>query len=81
MAIVLLLTGCTVKHEVTTGVTHEYGVEAFCDFQTIATNFWVEIVRDNRTGCLYAKQGYGMVPIMKPDGTCLTYIEWKEGVK
>ena len=36
---------------------------------------------DRNSDVLYLKQGYGLSPIMKPDGTCLTLTEWKESRK
>lgn len=41
-----------------------------------------EIYVDRNTDVLYyvynpITQKYGITPIMKPDGTCLTYTEWK----
>ena len=54
---------------------------AFCDMKVVARKEFTEILVDLNTNVLYYTQHsgyqYGITPIMKADGTCLTYNEWK----
>ena len=85
----LLLTSCTKPYVPTessgqviaTAVYKEFTTDSFCYLKVLASNFSEVVYVDLHTGCLYIKKGYGMSPIMKPDGTCLTYEEWKENRK
>ena len=60
----------------------EYEVSDFCDLRKLCYKdcYWVWV--DLKTDILYLTYdgGYrfGITPIMKPDGTCLTLSEWKE---
>lgn len=62
-------------------------VESFIDLETIVENSGTfttnqYVYRDRHTDILYFRftDGYkgGITPIAKPDGTFLTYKEWKE---
>ena len=58
-------------------------VSSFCDMVVIVKDGDSRIWMDKNTGVLYYVSGYGVAitAIMKPDGTCLTFDEWKEKVK
>ena len=81
--VMLLLSACSVRHEISGNyqlsepVVRTYTVKDFCHFESMASNFNQTIYVDRFTGCLYISYGSGMVAIMEPDGTCLTYDEWK----
>lgn len=51
------------------------------DHNTFLTGSPATIYRDKYTDVLYAAWGFGnaytVTPIMKPDGSCLTYKEWQ----
>lgn len=49
----------------------------FIDFEVIVDKGRY-ILRDKYTDVLYVEDVYRLSPIMKADGTCLTYTEWKE---
>ena len=94
LACIFCLTACTktVYVDSETGnpakiVNNKVQVESFVNFEIVAedasfTGSVYYILRDRNTDVLYYKyiDGYkcGITPIMKPDGTCLTYKEWKE---
>lgn len=93
LACALCLTACTktvyVDSETGRPVNVEskkIQVESFIDFETIASSsgFFTSqyVYRDRHTDILYLRfgEGYqgGITPIAKPDGTFLTYKEWKE---
>ena len=93
LACVFCLTACTktvyVDSENGTPskvVNNRAQVESFVNFEIVAADETLTTVcyiyRDLYTDVLYYKyiDGYkgGITPIMKSDGTCLTYKEWKD---
>lgn len=66
-------------NEVTPAVV--YHPSDFCNFRVIARKEFNEVLIDLNTEVLYytthSGYQYGITPIMKADGTCLTYTEWK----
>ena len=56
-------------------------VHDFCNLKLIVRTGLRCVYIDTLSDVLYygevAGNGYGLMPIMKPNGTCLTYSEWK----
>ena len=56
-------------------------VKDFCDLKLIVRTGLTCVYVDILTDVLYygevAGNSYGLMPIMKPNGTCLTFSEWK----
>lgn len=50
----------------------------FIDFEYIVDKGSRFILRDKYTDVLYVEDVHRLSSIMKADGTCLTYTEWKE---
>lgn len=93
LACALCLTACTVTvyKDSETGKPVNVGsksirVESFINLEAIVENSGFlssqHVYRDRHTDILYLRfgDGYqaGITPIAKPDGTFLTYKEWKE---
>ena len=64
-------------------VQNVYGtkVDDYCRMRRVIKTSYERIYVDTYTDVLYYCQEcgsqYGITPIMKADGTCLTYTEWK----
>lgn len=68
-----LFTSCT-KYTV---IRENYGVNDFCNLNSLIETATKTIYVDKNTDVLYVYFGSAMSPIMKADGTCLTLTEWK----
>lgn len=55
-----------------------YRTSDFIDLEWIVLDSNLPICRDKYTDVLYMKGLHELTPIMKSDGSCLTYTEWKE---
>ena len=85
--LLLILSSCDSSHFLQTNnpdkIVDDFSVVAsFCDMVVIARDGDSRIWMDKNTGVLYYRfvSGYNgaITAIMKPDGTCLTFDEWKE---
>ena len=77
--IVLLVVGSLFASCTKYTVTREnYGVNDFCNLNSLTETATKTIYVDKNTDVLYFYYGSSMSPIMKADGTCLTLTEWKE---
>ena len=79
----VLFISCNKNYTVNTknGESLEYKVADFFGYQLLCDDTHDRaIFRDSKTDVLYFMFGYreGVIPIMKPDGTCLTLHEWEE---
>ena len=76
----IMFVGCT-------RVTYDgkkYGAEDIAYLELIAESSDLnqgQVYKDRHTGVLYYYFGRGFSPIMKADGTCLTYDEWLLRIK
>lgn len=56
-------------------------VNDFCNLRVIVRTGLTRVYVDTLTDVLYygeiSGNSYGLMPIMKPNGTCLTFSEWK----
>lgn len=91
-ALTLLLTGCvgrnvTTYEEPDTGKSIDVKVEDFIKLRKICSDSsGCRVYLDMNTDVLYYyehnaalnMESKAITPIMKPDGTCLTYSEWKQ---
>lgn len=77
--IILLIITFTLFLSCTDKKYENYYSYDFIDFEWIVVkgSRWY-ILRDKYTDVLYVASDYRLSPIMKADGTCLTYTEWKE---
>ena len=89
IGLVLVLSSCNSRYFLRTNnpdklVEETSVVASFCDMVVIAQDGDSRIWMDKNTGVLYYRYtaGYNgaITAIMKPDGTCLTFDEWKEKV-
>jgi len=82
---VLGLGSCTVKsHEVKSlEKATTISLKDFVDLEHLIVDTADDIYVDRNTDVLYFRRGVhgGCCPIMKADGTCLTFTEWKESRK
>ena len=64
-------------------IENVYGtkVSDYCQMRRVCKESYERIYVDTYTDVLYycqeASDQFGITPIMKADGTCLTYTEWK----
>lgn len=74
------LGSCTVKYGEVRSMESKptIEVEDFINLEPLIATTSSSVYVDKNTDVLYLKQGYGLSPIMKADGTCLTLAEWKE---
>lgn len=89
IGLLLILSSCNSKYSLQVNnpdkiVDNFSAVASFCDMAVIAKDGDARIWMDKNTGVLYYRfvAGYNgaITAIMKPDGTCLTFDEWKEKV-
>jgi len=87
IGLLLVLSSCDSSHFLRTNnpdkiVDDFSAVSSFCDMAVIAKDGDSRIWMDKNTGVLYYRYVFGyngaITAIMKPDGTCLTFDEWKE---
>lgn len=85
--IAALMVSCSVQHEITSTPYPEklsvrkYSADDFCNLTELAETLYITVYVDTWSGCLYFQKGYGISPIMEPDGTVLTYDEWRDRQK
>lgn len=86
IGLLLILSSCNSRYSLQVNnpdkVVDDFSaVSSFCDMVVIAKDGDSRIWMDKNTGVLYYRyvSGYGgaITAIMKPDGTCLTFDEWK----
>ena len=80
VASMLTLQSCSNVKEVdpSGNVVRTFTVDDFIDMRALTQNALESVDVDMRTGCIYYNCNNRMSPIMKSDGTVLTYSEWKE---
>lgn len=82
----LMFIGCTIEnYSESSNQTQKDNVSDFITFEVCAEDSGYQyILRDVYTDVLYYKYvkatagGRAITPIMKADGSCLTYTEWKK---
>lgn len=76
--IILLIVTFTLFLSCTDKKYENYYSYDFIDFEYIVDKGSRFILHDKYTDVLYVEDVHRLSPIMKADGTCLTYTEWKE---
>ena len=75
--IILLIVTSTLFLSCTDKNSEKYATSDFIDLEWLVSDSNKSICRDKYTDVLYMKGVHELTPIMKADGTCLTYTEWK----